>query len=78
LAEGEEETMDERPAKVKTSPGEFMRQVQAEGRKIYWPSRQETVTTAIFVGIMMVILALFFLGIDSLFGAVVRWLLSLA
>jgi preprotein translocase subunit SecE len=70
--------MDERPAKPKTNPGEFMRQVQAEGRKIYWPSRQETVTTAIFVGIMMVILALFFLGIDSLFGAVVRWLLSLA
>jgi preprotein translocase subunit SecE len=53
-------------------------QVQAEARKVYWPSRQETVTTAIFVGVMMVLLALFFLGIDSLFGMVVRWLLSLA
>jgi preprotein translocase subunit SecE len=55
-----------------------MRQVQTEGRKVVWPTRQETVTTAIFVGIMMVILAVFFLGIDSLFGAVVKWLLSLA
>lgn len=63
---------------AKFNPGEFMRQVQAEGRKVVWPTRQETVTTAIFVGILMVILALFFLGVDSLFGAIVRWLLSLA
>lgn len=63
---------------AKFNPGEFMRQVQAEARKVVWPTRQETVTTAIFVGVLMVILALFFLGVDSLFGAVVRWLLSLA
>ncbi|MEO6093967.1 MAG: preprotein translocase subunit SecE [Novosphingobium sp.] len=63
---------------AKPSPGEFLRQVRAEASKIYWPTRQETVTTAIFVGIMMIILAVFFLGIDTLFGAVVRWLLSLA
>jgi len=70
--------MEEREAKPKVSPGEFMRQVQTEGRKVYWPSRQETVTTAIFVAIMMVILAVFFLGVDSIFGTVVRWLLTLA
>jgi preprotein translocase subunit SecE len=63
---------------AKTSPGEFVRQVQAEMRKIVWPTRQETVTTAVFVALMMVILAVFFLGVDSLFGTVVRWLLSLA
>ena len=62
---------------AKTTPGEFMRQVQAETRKIHWPSRQETVTTAIFVGIMTVILAVFFLGIDALFGWIVTSLLSL-
>ncbi len=70
--------MEDRPAKTRTSPGEFMRQVQAEGRKVVWPTRQETVTTSIFVAIMMVILAVFFLGIDSLFGMIVKWLLSLA
>ena len=63
---------------AKTSPGEFMRQVQAEARKVVWPSRQETTTTAIMVGIMMVLLAVFFLGIDSLFGWIVRQLLTLA
>lgn len=63
---------------AKTSPGEFIRQVRAEAAKVVWPSRQETITTGIFVGLMMVLLAVFFLGVDSLFGAIVRWLLSLA
>ena len=63
---------------AKTNPAEFIKQGQSEGRKVVWPSREETVRTAIFVAIMMVILSLFFLGIDSLFGAVMRWLLSLA
>ncbi|WP_067789938.1 preprotein translocase subunit SecE [Paraurantiacibacter namhicola] len=64
--------------KQKTSPGEFIRQVRAEGSKVVWPTRQETITTSIFVAIMVLILSLFFLGIDSLFGAVVKWLLTLA
>ena len=62
----------------KTSPAELIRQVQTEGRKVVWPTREETVRTSIFVFIMMTILSLFFLGIDSLFSAVVRWLLTLA
>ena len=63
---------------AKTSPGEFIRQVRTEGSKVVWPTREETVRTAIFVAIMMVILSIFFLGVDSSFGAVMRWLLSLA
>ena len=62
---------------AKINPGEFMRQVQAETRKVVWPSRQETITTGIFVAIMMVILSLLFLGVDTVFGWVVRSLLSL-
>lgn len=65
-------------SKSKTSPAEFLRQVQAEGRKVVWPTREETVRTSIFVFIMMVVLSLFFLGVDSAFGAVVSWLISLA
>lgn len=63
---------------AKTSPGQFMKEVKVEASKVVWPSRQETVTTAIFVGIMMVVLAVFFLGVDSLFGEAVTLLLSLA
>ena len=70
--------MAESGSKKKTSPGEFLRQVRAEMSKVVWPTRQETVQTAIFVSILVLILSLFFLGIDSLFGAVVRFLLTLA
>ena len=63
---------------AKTNPGDFIRQVRTEASKIHWPTRQETITTGIFVAILTTVLALFFLGVDSLFGAIVRWLLSLA
>ena len=63
---------------AKTNPGEFIRQIRAEAGKIVWPSWPETARTGIFVGIMMVILAVFFLGIDQLFGWVMRLLLNLA
>ena len=62
---------------AKTSPGEFLRQVRSEAGKVVWPTWPETSRTAIFVTIMMALLAVFFLGIDSLFFAAVRWLLTL-
>lgn len=62
----------------KTSPAEFMRQVQGEVRKIVWPSREETVRTTILVLIMTVILSLFFFGVDSVFGWIVSQLTALA
>jgi preprotein translocase subunit SecE len=63
---------------AKTNPGEFIRQVRAEAGKVVWPTRQETVRTAIFVAIMMTILALFFLGVDQLFGWIMLMLIDLA
>ena len=63
---------------AKFNPGEFIRQVRAESAKVSWPTRQETVTTGIFVAIMMTVLAVFFLGVDSVFGKIVQFLLSLA
>ena len=62
---------------AKITPGEFMRQVRAEGSKVVWPTMKETRTTAIMVLIMTTMLAIFFFGIDSAFGAIVKWLLSL-
>ncbi len=61
---------------ARTSPGEFFRQVRAETGKIVWPTRKETVTTAIMVVIMTTLLGLFFFGVDSAFSAIVRFLLS--
>ena len=69
--------MADETKKKKTSPGEFFRQVRSETSKVVWPTREETTRTAIFVFIMVLILSFFFLGVDSLFGAVVAWLLTL-
>ena len=63
--------------KRKTSVAEFVNQVRTETGKVVWPTREETIRTAIFVFIFMVILSLFFFGIDSLFNAIVSFLLSL-
>ena len=62
---------------AKTSPGEFLRQVKAETAKVVWPTRRETVTTAIMVVIMTMLLGIFFFGVDQLFSQVVKLLLSL-
>ena len=63
---------------AKTSPIEFIQQVRAETRKVVWPTRRETIMTGVMVMIMTTILAIFFLGVDSLFNAIVNALLSLA
>lgn len=63
---------------AKTSPGEFIRQVRAEIGKVVWPTRAETVQTAIMVLIFTIILATFFLGVDAIFASIVKGLLSLA
>ena len=62
---------------AKTSPGEFVNQVRAEARKIVWPTRRETVTTAVMVLILTTLLAVFFFGVDSAFNAIVKFLLGL-
>ena len=63
---------------AKTSPGEFIRQVRAEAGKIVWPTGRETMQTTIMVLIMTTILSLFFLGVDTVFNAIISWLTSLA
>jgi preprotein translocase subunit SecE len=61
---------------AKVTPGEFIRQVRAETAKVYWPTRKETISTAIMVLIMTLLLALFFFGVDAFFSTVVRFLLG--
>ena len=62
---------------ARTSPGEFLRQVRAETAKVVWPTRKETMTTAIMVVIMTTLLGLFFFATDSAFSAIVKALLGL-
>jgi preprotein translocase subunit SecE len=61
---------------AKVSPGEFIRQVRVETGKVHWPTRKETVATAIMVIIMTLVLAFFFFGVDAVFYRAVTYLLS--
>lgn len=61
---------------ARVSPGQFLNQVKTEAAKIVWPTRRETMMTAMMVVIMATTLALFFFGVDSAFSALVQWLLS--
>ena len=65
------------PARWIAKIPEFMRQVQAETSKVVWPTRQETVQTAIMVLIMTAILSVFFLGVDAVFNMIVQSLVGL-
>jgi preprotein translocase subunit SecE len=62
---------------ARVSPGEFIRQVRAETAKVHWPTRKETVATAIMVMIMTGLLAFFFFGVDAVFSTLVKFLLGL-
>ncbi len=58
---------DEQPRKKKrTSPLVFLQQVRAEGSKVTWTSRNETMISTIMVLIMVAIMSLFFFGVDQL------------
>jgi preprotein translocase subunit SecE len=63
---------------AKTTPLEFIRQVQAETKKVVWPTRRETLMTGLMVVIMATLLGVFFFVIDTAFEAIVHLLLTLA
>ena len=63
---------------ARISPGQFVNQVKLEGiQRVHWPSRKETIATAIMVVIMTSILATFFFGVDAVFSTLVKFLLGL-
>ena len=62
--------VDEQPKKKKrTNPLTFLQQVRSEGSKVTWTSRNETMVSTIMVLIMVVIMAIFFFGVDQF----LRW-----
>ncbi len=58
---------------AKTNPFEFLQQVRAEGEKVTWPTRKETMITTAMVFVMAVLASIFFLVVDQ----VIRWGVSL-
>ena len=60
------------------SPVQFLREVRAEARKVTWTSWKETWITSVMVGIMVILTALFFSGLDAVLSFVIRSVLKLA
>jgi len=54
--------------------GEFVQSSRVELRKVVWPNRQETWQTTAVIFVLLIILGLFFWGLDFLLGSTVTWL----
>jgi preprotein translocase subunit SecE len=60
------------------NPVQFLREVRVEARKITWTSWKETWITSVMVGIMVVMTAVFFFGVDEVLSLGMRGILKLA
>lgn len=56
---------DQKEKKKRIGPVTFLRQVRAEGNKVTWTSRQETIQATIFVLIMSFLIAIFLFLTDT-------------
>jgi preprotein translocase subunit SecE len=52
----------------------FVQSARIELRKVVWPDRQETMQVTLVVFVMIVVLSLFFWGLDTLLAFLTRWL----
>ena len=56
---------DQKPKKKRVGPLTFLAQVRAEGNKVTWTTRQETIQATIFVVIMSILIAIFLFLTDT-------------
>jgi preprotein translocase subunit SecE len=60
-----------------TNPLEFLQEVRAEGAKVTWPTRRETLVTTGLVIFMVLLASLFFVAVDQTLRLIVTGILSL-
>ena len=61
---------------AKVSPFKFLQEVRAEGQKVTWPSRRETMVTTAMVFIMTAVASVFFLIADQIMRMIVTYVLT--
>ena len=61
----------------KLNPGQFVREVRQETRKVTWPTRKETLITTAMVFAFTFLAAIFFFLVDQVLSVVVRAVLGL-
>ena len=52
----------------------FVQSSRVELRKVVWPNRQETMQVTLVVFVMIIVLGLFFWGVDTLLAFLTKWL----
>jgi preprotein translocase subunit SecE len=52
----------------------FVQSSRIELRKVVWPTGQETMQVTIVVFVMVIVMALFFWGLDTVLSLLTRWL----
>ena len=60
-----------------TNPLEFLQAVRAEGAKVTWPTRRETLITTGLVLFMVLLASLFFVTVDWALRLIVTGILSI-
>ncbi len=60
-----------------TNPFTFLQQVRAEGAKVTWPTRRETLVSTLMVIAMAFLAAIFFFAADQIMGWAVEFILGL-
>jgi len=61
----------------KFNPGQFVREVRQEVRKVTWPTRKETLITTGMVFVFVFLAATFFFVVDQILSVAVRAVLGL-
>ena len=59
------------------NPFEFIQQVRAEGAKVIWPTRRETLITTGLVLLMVFFASFFFVAVDEILHFVIGYALGI-
>lgn len=61
---------------AKTNPAEFVKQVKNEGKKVTWPTRQETTVSMIAVFVMVFLASVFLYFADQIIAFLIRMIMG--
>ena len=64
------------PREPRTKPKEFVREVNAELRKVAWPSRSETFNLSLIVFVFLILMTALIAGLDYGFSKSILWIIG--
>ena len=64
------------PREPRTKPRQFVREVNAELRKVAWPTRRETLSLSAIVFVFLVVMTLLIAGFDWVSTKSVLWIID--